>query len=161
MSDGNGEVGEKQIEASLVPAKVESAIKDLPEPKQQEIVHSVQEAMIAVINRGGQPPIDAETAKILSATIEKDNENKFKFLTQKQADSAAESQRTYQLKLAQHKDLMRPCVWAVVLITIAGTIAGFAFIAQGKEAIGSSILTGIFGALLGFLGGLGAAKVNS
>lgn len=65
--------------------------------------------------------------------------------------------REHDLALARHRDLMRPIVWAVILIAIASIGAGLAFIATGHDAVGSSLLTGIFGALLGYLGGLGTS----
>ena len=142
----------QSVEASLQPV-----IKDLPEPKQQEIVRTFEQQFMAVVRGGMTPQIDPETAKILAVTIEKDNDNKFHYLTQKQADAAAQETREHDLAIARHRDLMRPIVWAVILIAIASVAAGLAFIVTGHDAVGSSLLTGIFGALLGYLGGLGTS----
>ncbi len=158
---GDSGSGEKSTPAPPVPTVVEASlepvIKDLPAPKQQEIVRTLEQQFMAVVKSGMNPQIDPETAKILAVTIEKDNDNKFRYLTQKQADTAALEKREYDLAIARHRDLMRPIVWAVILIAIASIGAGLAFIASGHDAVGSSLLTGIFGALLGYLGGLGTS----
>jgi hypothetical protein len=112
---------------------------------------------MAVVKGGMTPQIDPETAKILAGTLEKDNDNKFRYLTQKQTDSAAKEIRDHTLSSARHHDLMRPIVWAVILITVVSVVAGLAFIATGHDAVGSSLLTGVFGALLGYVGGLGTS----
>lgn len=145
------------IAAKAVEASLEPIIRDIPEPKKSEIVRVFEQNTMAVFRSVGGPPIDPETAKILAETTQRDNDNKFKYLSQKQADTAAREERQHHLATAQHKDLVKPIVWAVVLTTVASVAAGIAFIAFGKEAVGSSILTGIFGALLGYLGGLGTA----
>lgn len=143
----------KTVEASLEPV-----IKDLPEPTQREIVRVVEQQFMAVVRSGmAGPQIDPETAKILADTLQKDNENKFQYLIRKQADAAAQQERADGLASAQHKDLARPIVWAAVSVTVLTVLAGLYFIAIGKDAIGGGLISGIFGALLGFLGGLGTA----
>ena len=112
---------------------------------------------MAVVRSGMSPQIDPETAKVLAVTIEKDNDNKFRYLTQKQADAAAQEVRAHDPAAARHRDLMRPIVWAVILIALSSVAGGLAFIATGHEAVGSSLPTGTFGALLGYLGGLGTS----
>ncbi len=72
---------------------------------------------MAVVRSGMTPQIDPETAKILAETIQRDNDNKFKYLSQKQADAAASENREHALATARHRDLMRPIVWAVIGIT--------------------------------------------
>jgi hypothetical protein len=163
MTEPNGKNNEADHgtdgpQTTLVPAQVQEVIKDLPAPKRQEIVHSIQETITAAIRIGQTPPVDPETAKILASTIEKDNDNKFRYLTQKQADSAKEREREQSLEAAHHTDIVRPVVWAVIAVTLIAVGSGVYFISIGKEAIGSSLLTGIFGAILGFLGGLGTAR---
>jgi len=147
-----GSVVPPTVEASLQPV-----IKDLPEPKQKEIVRTLEQQFMAVVKGGMTPQLDPETAKILAVTIEKENDNKFRYLTQKQADEAAKEIRDDELTTARHRDLMRPIVWSAILITVASVTAGLVFIATGHEAVGSSLLTGVFGALLGYLGGLGTS----
>lgn len=141
------------VEQQLAPV-----LEGIPEPKRTEIVHTIEQQFMAVV-RGGMsgPQIDPETAKILADTIQRDNDNKFKYLSQKQADAAAKEIREHSLATARHRDLMRPIVWAVIAITVVSVLAGLWFISAGHETIGSSLLTGIFGALLGYLGGLGTS----
>jgi len=150
--------GAAEAKALEVKAHLEPVIKDLPERKKEEIVHTVEQTMMAFVRGGGNPPIDPETAKVLAATIERDNENKFKFLTQKQADEAKRQERDDTLTVRRHNDLVKPTVWAGILLALGSVAAGIYFIGIGREAIGSSLLTGVFGALFGFLGGLGTAK---
>lgn len=148
--------------SEVVEAELQPVIKDLPPGKQQEIVRTVERSFeqqfMAVVRGGGGPQLDAETAKILAASIDRDNDNKFKYLTQQQANSATRDEHTHQVSMARHHDLVRPIVWAVIMIAVGSVAAGLAFIAYGHETVGGSLLTGVFSALLGYLGGLGTAK---
>ena len=152
--DGQADASVPQtLEQSLTPV-----LEGLPEPKKKEIVQVVHQQFTAVVRAGmSGPQIDPETAKILADTIQRDNDNKFRYLSQKQSDTAARETRGHELAKARHRDLMRPIVWAVVAITVISIMAGLWFINSGHETIGSSLLTGIFGALLGYLGGLGTS----
>ena len=116
---------------------------------------------MAVVRGGMTPQIDPETAKILANTLEKDNDNKFKYLTQKQADFASEQARQHDFAVVCHRDsvgLLKPILGASILLVIGTVTAGIYFISNGQEAVGSSLLTGIFGLLFGYLGGLGTSK---
>ena len=154
----NGIVSPPQVEESLKPV-----IQDLPQPKQQEIVRTVEktveQTLIAAVRGTAGPQIDAETAKIITASLDKDNENRFKFLTQKQADNAKAEERKAALEVTRHSDtvkLLWPCLYAAILLVLGSTGAGIWFIAIGRDAIGSSILSGVGGLFFGFLGGLGS-----
>jgi hypothetical protein len=145
-----------KVEDSLQPV-----IKDLPPPKQQEIVRTFDQQFMAVVRSGLNPQIDPETAKILASTLEKDNDNKFRFLTQKQTDSAAQEARSHEFAVTCHRDsisLLKPIIFATIALVTLAVAAGIYFIANGREAVGSSLLTGIFGLLFGYLGGLGTSR---
>ena len=146
------------VEATLAPV-----LDDLPAPKQQEIIHKVEEtftAMFAASVQGG-PRLDPETVKIISATVEKDNDNKFKYLTQKQANDAVKQQRDHEFAVVCHRDNVRlfaPVLISAIAVFVGCVSAGIYFIAMGREAVGSGILSGVFGAAFGYLGGLGTAN---
>jgi len=142
-----------------VEQKLAPVLEGIPEPKRTEIRHQIEQTFMAAVVRAGTaaPQLDPETAKILADTVQRDNDNKFKFLSQKQADTAKRESMAHQLATARHRDLMKPIVWAVIGITFVSVVAGLWFIAAGHESVGSSLLTGIFGALLGYLGGLGTS----
>lgn len=155
-------------EGGSEPTVVESlqpVIQDLPQPKQQEITRTVERTiehqMMAVFRGGMGPQMDPETAKILATTIEKDNDNKFKYLTQKQSDIAARETREHTYSLQCHTDgisLLRPIIYSSIVIVITSVVSGIYFISHGQEAVGSSLLTGVFGLLFGYLGGLGSSN---
>lgn len=84
-------------EQPSVPAKreeeenLEQIIDRLPP---EQVQHTLREVIFGIIERGSSgPKIDPEVMKIAAATVEKDNENKFKYLTQKQTDDAAKALR--------------------------------------------------------------------
>lgn len=57
--------------APLVPVpqveqKLEAFARDLPENKQEEFKHTIQQVFAMMVDRSGGPRIDSETAKILS-----------------------------------------------------------------------------------------------
>ena len=54
--------------------------------------------------------------------------------------------------------LARPMVYAAIMVIIGTTTAGIWLAATGHETLGASILSGVFSAVLGYLGGLGTAN---
>ena len=141
--------------------QLEPVIKDLPPEKQQAIRHTFeQQFMAAFVERSTGPRIDAETARIIASTIEKDNENKFQYLTQKEKDAAEASRQEQSYRELLHKDrvkLLWPIVLTVLLVVVGCVAVGIYLAANGHEILGASILTGIFAAIFGYLGGLGTA----
>jgi hypothetical protein len=142
--------------------KLETAIKDLPEPKQNEIRQSIQETFMGFIERSSAgPKMDPETAKILVASADRDNDHKFQFLSQKQGDSARQNEREHNLEVQRHIDRMklaRPILYVSLALIAGCTVSGIYLSATGHDALGASILSGIFGAVFGYLGGLGTAN---
>jgi len=91
---------------------------------------------------------------------DKDNENKFKYLTQKQQHAAEESKREHDLEVTKHKDRVK-FFWPILIITLI-VVVGCLFVgiylsAMGRDVLGASILTGTAFAIAGYLAGIGTA----
>ncbi len=130
-------------------------------PQREGITKVIREFMMTVVaSTSGQPKIDPATVRILSDSIDRDNDNKFQYLMQKQRDSAAVDQREHELDIVKHSDRMklaRPITYAAVLTVIGTIVAGIWLAAIGHETLGASILSSVISAALAYLGGLGTA----
>ncbi len=134
--------------------------KDLSPPQQERIVHRLREVFTTYVERGSSQKIDPEIFKIAADTVAKDNENKYKYLSQKQQDAASENKREYDYKVGCHKDrtkILWPIIIVVLLMITCCVGFGIYFAATGHEILGASLLTGIFGAVFGYLAGIGTA----
>ncbi|HYG10005.1 MAG TPA: hypothetical protein VD835_08675 [Pyrinomonadaceae bacterium] len=159
-SEGSSSKGDEpsalSVPESQVEAKLEEIIEAVPAPRRDEFRHSVREFMGFVESSG--PKIDPEVARILAASNDKDNENKFKYLTQKQELEAEESKREHQFKIARHSSLVKmlwPVLIAVIVLVLGCIGAGIYLAATGHETLGFSILSATITALFAYLGGLG------
>jgi hypothetical protein len=151
---------EEQTPPPELPEELQRILPDLSPSKRTEVLQYIFSFMTRVDKSAG-PPIDPETVHILTASIDKDNEYKFKYLSQKQADSAVQEGRDHEFATERHRDgikLLKPIIYAAIFVVLGSILAGIYFIGNGREAVGSSLLTGTFGALAGFLGGLGTSK---
>jgi hypothetical protein len=162
-ADAEGSSASPKSPVKVVEAELAPIIKDLPQPKQQQIRHVVEQKFEALIATaiGGGPKLDAETVKILAVAVEKENDNKFKFLTQKQANEAIREQREHEFIRLCHRDNVRlfaPVLVSAVVVFLVCVGTGIYFLAVGREAVGSAVLTGVFSAAFGYLGGLGTAN---
>ena len=138
--------------------QLENLMTELPGEQRGEFKEIIQ-SFVAIVERG-QPRLDPETARIATQSIDKDNENKFKYLTQKQKDAAAQSERDDKLESTRHQSRVKmlwPILVATILIVLTSIISGIYLAASGNETLGASILTGVFGGMFGYLGGLGTA----
>jgi len=141
-----------------VEEKLETALKDLPPPKQQMIRETIQEVFMAVVGGIAGPKIDAETAKIVAASVDKDNEFRFQYLSQKQKDEAEQNKRAHDLEMLRHQDrvrVLRPVLYTMLFVVVGALSVGVYLAATGHEVLGSNILTAVITGLLAFLGGLG------
>ncbi|SRR6266508_2862543 len=161
-SDSNSAPAEPTSLTPTVPEVVEKmaeVVSDLPEPKQREVKTTMQEFM-AFVERGVGPRIDAETARILTASADKDNEFRFKYLTQKQKDTADKNEREHELERIKHRDRVK-IFWPIlitVLITVIGCLAvGIYLAANGRELLGTGLITGTSFAVAGYLSGVGTS----
>ena len=148
---------------SKIKEDIEKALGQLSsEPHGEKFTQVVREIMMTVVaHTSGQSKIDPATAKILVDSIDRDNQNKFEFLTQKQRDTAAASLREHELEVVRHKDRMtlaKPVIYVALLVILGTTASGIWLAANGHETLGASILAGVFSAVLGYLGGLGTAN---
>ena len=73
------EVDKKQDE------KLEALLDRVPADQIQTVV---REVIFGIINRESGPKLDPEVIRIAAATLEKDQENKFRYLTQKEENAA-------------------------------------------------------------------------
>jgi hypothetical protein len=140
--------------------KLEAIIDKLP-PEQAQ--HTLREFIFGIIERSGSTPkIDPEVFKIAAATVEKDNDNKFKYLTQKQSDEAAKSVRDDAFRDVQHRDHVK-LLWPiliVVLIVVVGCIASGIWLAvHGYQSLGTGLITGAAFAVAGYLAGAGTSDI--
>jgi hypothetical protein len=144
-------------ESKVVEAKLEALIEAVPAPQREEARHTFQEFM-GYVERSSTQKIDPEVARIIAASNDKDNENKFKYLTQKQELEAEESKREHAFKVTRHVSLVNmlwPVLIAVIVLVLGCIGAGIYLAATGHETLGFSILSATITALFAYLGGLG------
>lgn len=145
-----------------VEQKLEAFVKDLPESKQEEFKHTIHEFFAMFMERSSGPRIDPETAKILAASADKDNDLRFQYLSQKQKDVADQKEREHKLeerRLTSLVKFMWPILIAVIIVAVGGIGTGIYLAATGHEMLGSNILTAILTALFAFIGGMGAPRI--
>ncbi len=140
--------------------KLEAIIDKLPPDQAQ---HTLRELFFGIIERGSSGPrIDPEVMKIAAASVDKDNENKFKYLTQKQVDEAAKSLRDDEFRTVRHTAQIK-LFWPVlitVLVAIVGCIvAGIYLAVNGHETLGIGLIAGAAFSVLGYLAGAGTADI--
>lgn len=154
----------RQESDSPLPApveKFEEVIKDLPSQKQESIRHVLEEISLSVVQGGMSSRIDPETARILTESIDKDNEYKFQYLTQKQQAAAEAAKRDHDFIVQRHNDrkkMLWPVMVTVIIVCLGCIIIGIYFCATGKDTLGSSLLTAAITGVLSYLAGLGTSN---
>ena len=144
----------------VIEQKLNEALKDLPQPKQELFRESVHELFMGIVQRGSIPTIDAETAKILADSADKEHEYRFKFRTQVQKDSAEESLREHEFERIKYESRVKLFVpiLATVLITVVGClVVGIYLASNGRELLGTGLITGTAFAVAGYLAGVGTS----
>ena len=142
-----------------VEAKLEQIIEAVPADKKESVRHTFQE-FFALIERSSSPHLSPEVARIMVESADRDNENKFKFLTQKQQDDAELEKEELGFRKQKHKDrfsLVKPIIYFVLAFVAILTGLGIYLCVIGKEVLGASLLTGIFSAIFGYLAGVGTS----
>jgi hypothetical protein len=156
-----GDVVTTNAPAPQISPAIEEILKDIPEPQRERIRHTFREISLTAFQGAVSPRIDAETARIITESLDKDNEHKFQYLTQKQRDEAEVIKRQHDFEVLRHND-NRQMLWPTlicVLILVMGCItAGIYLTANGHEVLGSNLLTSIISGLLAYLAGLGTAN---
>lgn len=108
-----------------VPAKLAELLKNLSQdlsnqnlaaPQRERIQHTLRE-VTTYIERKSDQTLNPEIFKTAAATVEKDNENKFKYLTQKEQNAAAKSEREDALEKQRHEDRVR-LFWPILIIRV-------------------------------------------
>lgn len=144
---------EKKLEAII-----EKGVERIPP---EQFPGFLRDTLIAIIERGANPRVDPETLKIASATVEKDNENKFQYLMKKlDVDAQAkEADRSFEKdKYNSTVKLLWPILISAIILVLGCTGAGIYLAANGHETLGFSILSGTIAALFSYLGGLGTPR---
>jgi hypothetical protein len=120
-----------------------------------------QSSSLTAVQGALSPRIDPETARIITASLDRDNEHKFQYLTQRQRDEAEASKREHDFAIIQHAD-RRKMLWPILIcalfMVVGGTTSGIYLAANGHDVLGGSLLTGILSGLFAFLAGLGTAN---
>lgn len=160
VEDPSNNEGSSSIEKAAADPEpsLEGILEDLPPEKQSKLV---REMFVGFMERSAQPSITPEVARILAESQDKDNENKFQYLTKQLDKENDKDKRNHEFRLKKHDDnfsIIKPIIWGVVLLVIGTTIAGIWLCVIGKEAIGAAILSGIWGAVFGYLAGFGTSN---
>lgn len=150
--------GSSTIEKPEVEKDIDQLISKLPDEKKTTILH---EMFMGFVERTGTPAINAEVAKILSESQDKENQNRLQYLLTREENNEAAKKRDHEFRLTKHQDnfaVLKPII-AVVLVIVAGcTVAGIWLCIINRESIGASILSGIWGAVFGYLAGFGTSN---
>lgn len=142
--------------------QIQEAIKDLPEPQRQRVQHIIQEFLsVSLVHGSSRPRLDPKTAEIVTASIDKDNEHKFQYLTQKQRDKAEADKRKDDFAVIQHNDrkkMLWPLMICAILVSVFCIMAGVYYSANGHDVLGASLLTAVVTGVFAYLAGLGTAN---
>jgi hypothetical protein len=159
-----GEPSSLEAQEQEAEAKLERIIDRLPP---EQIPPMLRELFVGIIERGSSQKLDPEALKIAAASVDKDNQNKFLFLTQKETNKAEQAKLDHDLKAKEHELKVRryesqvKMLWPVLvsgIILVLGCItAGIYLAATGHETLGYSILSATISAVFAFFGGLGTA----
>ena len=140
--------------------KMEEFIDAIPAEQQKEearsILREISRDFTQIIERPSQT--DPETVKIISDNLDKDNERRFQFLTQKERNNAELEQSELEFRKEKHANsfsLIRPIVVFVLLIVTACLVVGIWLCVIGKETLGASLITGSLSGVLSFAAGFG------
>ena len=140
---------------------IEEIIEAIPTPeKREQARHLIEETFVGLIERSSSNQINPDVAKILADSADRDNDNKFKFLTQKQQDAATAQQRKDELTAQKHKDrvsIIKPVIVFVMVMVILCLSVGIYLSVTGKETLGASLITGVLTAVLSYLAGVGTS----
>lgn len=140
--------------------ELEEILDAIPEPEQKEKAQSIWREFTKIIERPSQ--LDPENTKIITESIDKDNERKFQYLIQKQKDETTLEQGELEFRKEKHRDgfsLVKPVVYFVLLVVAACLFTGVWLCYIGKETLGASLITGSLTAVLSFAAGFGASNL--
>lgn len=145
------------VETEIAEAELERIIDKLPP---EQVQHTIRELIFGIIERGASPKADPEALKIAAASVDKDNENKFHYLTQKETNKAEKEKREHELKVKRY-DAQSKMLWPIlisIIVLVLGCISsGIYLAATGRDVLGFSILSATISAVFAFFGGWGMA----
>lgn len=134
---------------------------NLSRPQQDRLVQTFREVFTHV-ERDTGTHLDPEVFKIAAETVARDNENKFKYLTQKQQDTAEKNKREHDFDVLRYQDrykILRPVTFIVVAVLTVCLFIGIYLCTVDQEMLGSNLITGVITGLLSFLAGLGVSEI--
>jgi hypothetical protein len=144
---------EERLEAAIKKALAE---QNIPQPQQERIVETFREVFTTYIERNTGAEIDPEIFKIVAASIDKEQENKLKYFTLKEQNSAEKSKREHDFEVERHRDvfkIVRPVVYVVLTTFPILLFIGIYLAATGHETLGASILSTVITSFLSYLAG--------
>ena len=123
--------------------KIEEILDAIPVPEQKEEARSILREFTKIVERPSQ--LDPVTAQIITESLDKDNERKFQYLTQKQKDGTELEKEEISFRREKHRDsfsLVKPIVFFVLFVVAICIITGIWLCVNGKETLGASLITG-------------------
>ena len=137
--------------------KIEEILDAIPVPEQKEEARSILREFTKIVERPSQ--VDPITAQIITESLDKDNERKFQYLTQKQKDETELEKEEISFRREKHRDgfsLVRPIVYFVLGLVAICIIVGIWLCLNGQPTLGASLITGSLSSVLSFAAGFGA-----
>lgn len=159
-SPDNGEsssLSQSQASKNAQLEKIEEILDAIPVEEKKEEARSILREFTKIIERPSQ--IDPLTARIITTSVDKDNERKFQYLTQKQKDETELEKEEINFRREKHRNgfsLVKPIVFFVLILVAICIIAGIWLCVNGQPTLGASLITGSLSSVLSFAAGFGA-----
>lgn len=166
-SDGGDKTPAESQAAKVIEAEIAPILEDLgevPEETRQRVLHKIEESLTAFIATSFStgPKMDPESVRILTETVRADNDNKFKFLTQREQHDSEHRAKVLDFERERHRshvDVLKPTIFVAIFLVTVSLLAGLWFVGHGQECLGGGLLSATATAVFGFLGGLGVSGV--
>ncbi len=152
-------------ESQELPEELEELLGEIvDEPETKEQFRLVLQKLSVKMVQGNEPP-DPETLKILTSTVESENQRRFEFLMAQEKNEAAaklreDNRKAKELEIKEKTydnsfSITRPAIY--LIFTLVGSLVIFSayLIIVGEKEVGITLLTGIITGVLGFLAGRG------
>lgn len=139
--------------------KFEEIIEAIPVLEQKEEARLILRELTRVIERPSQ--LNPETARIITESVDKDNQRKFEYLSQKQKDSTEIEKEELDFRRQKYSDsfsLVKPIVIFVLGIVAVCIFTGIWLSVNGQPTLGASLITGSLSAVLSYAAGFGTSK---
>jgi F0F1-type ATP synthase assembly protein I len=138
--------------------KIEEIIDAIPVEEKKVEARSILREFTKIIERPSQ--LDPATVHIITESLDKDNERKFQYLTQKQKDETEIEKQEIDFRREKHRDgfsLVKPIVFFVLILVAICILTGIWLCVNGQPTLGASLITGSLSAVLSFAAGFGTS----